>query len=53
MQGLCESVLPDVLEIEPGHMVRCHIYTEEGKAWMQKHGELREIGKIPKGAVGR
>ena len=46
MQGLCDVVLPAIIEVEPGHDVRCHIYTEEGKAWMQKHGK-REIGKIP------
>ncbi len=46
MQGLCDVVLPSIIEVEPGHDVRCHIYTEEGKAWMQKHGK-REIGKIP------
>ncbi len=53
MEGLCESVLPEVLEIESGHKVRCHIYSDAGKAWMQKHGEAREIGKIPKSAVGK
>jgi peptide/nickel transport system ATP-binding protein/oligopeptide transport system ATP-binding protein len=46
MHGLCDVILPDIIEVEPGHDVRCHIYTEEGKAWMQKHGK-REIGKIP------
>ena len=48
MQGLCDVVLPAIIEAEPGHDVRCHIYSEEGKAWMQKHGQRREIGKVPK-----
>ena len=48
MEGLCEVILPDVTEIETGHRVRCHIYTNEGKDWMQEHGEKREIRKIPK-----
>ena len=47
MQGLCDVLLPAIIEVEPGHDIRCHIYTEEGKAWMQKHGQKREIGKIP------
>ncbi|NPD88682.1 MAG: ABC transporter ATP-binding protein [Asgard group archaeon] len=49
MQGLCDVILPSIIEVEPGHDIRCHIYTEEGKAWMQKHGQQREIGKIPIG----
>lgn len=49
MQDLCDVVLPSIIEVEPGHDIRCHIYTEEGKAWMQKHGQKREIGKIPSG----
>ncbi|MCG3225367.1 MAG: ABC transporter ATP-binding protein [Candidatus Heimdallarchaeota archaeon] len=48
MQGLCDVILPAIIEVEPGHDVRCHIYSEEGKAWMQKHGQKREIGKVPK-----
>ena len=51
MEGLCETVLPNIVEIEPGHDVRCHIYTEEGKAWMQQHGEKREISTMPKKAI--
>ena len=51
MEGLCEYHLPDIIEIEPGHHVRCHIYTEEGKAWMQQHGEKREIATMPKKAI--
>ncbi|MHA1201515.1 MAG: ABC transporter ATP-binding protein [Candidatus Heimdallarchaeaceae archaeon] len=51
MEGLCETVLPSIVTIEPGHDVRCHIYTEEGKAWMQKHGEKREISTMPKKAI--
>ncbi len=51
MEGLCERVLPDIVTIEPGHDVRCHIYTEEGKAWMQQHGEKREISVMPKKAI--
>jgi peptide/nickel transport system ATP-binding protein/oligopeptide transport system ATP-binding protein len=51
MEGLCERVLPSIVEIEPGHDVRCHIYTEEGKAWMQQHGEKREISTMPKKAI--
>ncbi|MHA1259637.1 MAG: ABC transporter ATP-binding protein [Candidatus Heimdallarchaeaceae archaeon] len=35
MEGLCEKDLPPLIELEPGHRVRCHIYTDEGKAWMQ------------------
>ena len=51
MEGLCETVLPSIVEIEPGHDVRCHIYTEEGKAWMQQHGEKRQISTMPKKAI--
>ncbi|MCK5142035.1 MAG: ABC transporter ATP-binding protein, partial [Candidatus Heimdallarchaeota archaeon] len=51
MEGLCETTLPSIVEIEPGHDVRCHIYTEEGKAWMQQHGEKREISTMPKKAI--
>ncbi len=51
MEGLCEAVVPSIVEIEPGHDVRCHIYTEEGKAWMQQHGEKREISTLPKKAI--
>ncbi|MHA1953072.1 MAG: ABC transporter ATP-binding protein [Candidatus Heimdallarchaeaceae archaeon] len=46
MQGLCDVILPAIIEVEPGHDVRCHIYSEEGKGWMEKHGQQREIGKI-------
>ena len=52
MIGLCESVLPDLIEIEPGHLVRCHLYSEEGKAWMAERGEKRVIGSVPKGIAG-
>ena len=48
MQNLCEVVLPELIEIEPGHIVRCHLYTEAGKAWMQERGEKKEISKMPK-----
>ncbi|MHA1406468.1 MAG: ABC transporter ATP-binding protein [Candidatus Heimdallarchaeaceae archaeon] len=48
MEGLCEKDLPPLIELEPGHRVRCHIYTDEGKAWMQEHGQTREISKMPK-----
>ena len=26
MQGLCDEVVPEVIEVEPGHMARCHLY---------------------------
>jgi peptide/nickel transport system ATP-binding protein/oligopeptide transport system ATP-binding protein len=52
MEGLCDTILPSIVTIEPGHDVRCHIYTEEGKAWMQQHGEKREISTMPKKATG-
>jgi peptide/nickel transport system ATP-binding protein len=26
MPGVCDQVMPDVIEIEPGHIVRCHLY---------------------------
>jgi oligopeptide/dipeptide ABC transporter ATP-binding protein len=26
MQGLCDEVAPEVIEVEPGHTVRCHLY---------------------------
>ena len=48
MQGLCEISLPGLVEVEPDHIVRCHLYTEEGKAWMLERGEKKEIGQVPK-----
>lgn len=27
MQGVCDKVAPDVIEAEPGHIVRCHLYS--------------------------
>ena len=52
MLGLCESILPDLVETEPGHSVRCHLYTDEGKAWMAERGDKRVIGTVPKDIVG-
>ena len=34
MQGLCEIEVPGLLELEPGHIIMCHLYTEEGKAFL-------------------
>ena len=34
MKGLCEEKIPEIIEIEPGHHVMCHLYTEEGKAYL-------------------
>lgn len=27
MEGICDRVIPEVIEVEPGHIVRCHLYT--------------------------
>lgn len=27
MEGVCNKVVPEVIEVEPGHIVRCHLYT--------------------------
>ena len=29
IEGLCESTEPELLEIEPGHKIRCHLTTEQ------------------------
>ncbi len=26
MQGVCDQIAPEVIEAEPGHIVRCHLY---------------------------
>ena len=32
MPGLCDVVVPPLLEASPGHLVACHLYGEEKKA---------------------
>jgi oligopeptide/dipeptide ABC transporter ATP-binding protein len=29
---VCEKVVPELLEIEKSHLVRCHLYAKEGKS---------------------
>ncbi len=43
MRGLCEKKVPEIITIEPGHEVMCHLYTEEGKAYLAEHKDHPRI----------
>ncbi|MGC9467877.1 MAG: ABC transporter ATP-binding protein [Anaerolineae bacterium] len=29
MPGICDRIMPEVIEVEPGHMARCHLYASD------------------------
>ena len=31
MVGLCDTEVPEYIELEPGHRVACHLYTTKGQ----------------------
>ncbi len=38
IKGVCEYYVPEILELTPGHIVQCHLYTDRGKAALEKAG---------------
>ncbi len=34
--GLCNTAVPPLIEVDPGHFVRCVLYMDNGKAWEPK-----------------
>ncbi len=42
IQGVCERTVPETVVLEPGHNVRCHLYTEIGQKALNKAG--RTVG---------
>ncbi|MHA1115951.1 MAG: ABC transporter ATP-binding protein [Candidatus Heimdallarchaeum aukensis] len=48
IKGLCEVKVPEFIEIEPGHELMCHLYTEEGKAYLEAHKDHPRISYAAK-----
>lgn len=42
IQGVCERNMPEIIVLEPGHNVRCHLYTEIGQKALKEAG--RPVG---------
>lgn len=40
MEGLCDQIAPEITEVEPDHIVRCHLYTAPAEAHTAKDAIL-------------
>ena len=48
MQGICEVTEPPLIEVEPGHLMRCHIPADELRR-LQARDEARAIAAVEAG----
>ena len=40
MEGVCDQIAPEIIEVEPDHIVRCHLYTAPAEAHTAKDAIL-------------
>lgn len=45
-EPICSKVDPEMLEVSPGHLVRCHLFNEKSRSFAFNNSEQNQLSKI-------